>query len=501
MICGDTIAAISSAVGAAARMIVRLSGPRAIEIAGSLGVDSRPRGGAAFRTRLSFSGLVVPAWVYLFRAPRSYSGEDLIELHLPGNPALAKMLLEQLFRAGARAAEPGEFTARAYFNGRVDLTGAEGVAATIAAGNEHELIAARQLLAGELARRLTRPMELIADSLARVEAGIDFSDEDVSFLSPEQLAERIGRVDEALKQLLEESNRFERLTHEPRVALVGRPNAGKSTLLNALAGRERAVVSPVAGTTRDVLSAQVVLPRGIVRVTDAAGVEQPTDEARGSTDEVAQKMRRHALRALEEADVVVLVQDIQDTRPRLELNRAPSLIVRSKADVVASKSVESRSEMFNVAQPPSAVIYVAQPPSAVFRRRRKSFGQSSTCGRTQPRAAVPQVTTPIPNTVPAELDVSALSSAGMDELRQRLDTLCFGESPANASVALNIRHVQAIEEARTAMTRAADRVHAGSPELIALELREAMDHLGEVVGRVSPDELLGRIFSTFCIGK
>ena len=453
----DTIAAISSAVGPAARIIVRLSGPQALPIASGLGVHPQAPGGSAFRCRLSFANLVAPSWVYLFRAPRSYTGEDLVELHLPGSTVLAKMVLEELLKSGARAAEPGEFTARAYFNGRIDLTEAEGVAATIAAGNEQELSAARRLLAGELARRIKEPLDLIADTLALVEVGIDFSEEDVSFLSPDELAERIRRIDEAMARLLGDSTRFERLAHEPRVVLAGRPNAGKSTLLNALAGHERAVVSPIAGTTRDVLSAQIVLSRGIVRVIDAAGIEAPGDEPQTSMDEIAVKMRRQALQAVDEADVVVLVRDVQDSRPQLELTRAPSLAVRSKADLVIPDQVES----------PLLVISVAQP-----------------------RAAVPQV-----------LDVSAISGAGMDCLRERLDALCFGESATEGSLALNVRHVQAVNEAREAMRRAADRVLAGAPELLALELREALDHLGGVIGRVSPDDLLGRIFSTFCLGK
>ncbi|HEY2585494.1 MAG TPA: GTPase, partial [Tepidisphaeraceae bacterium] len=305
MISGDTIAAISSAVGPAARVIVRASGGQTLELARLLGAPDEASASTATLCTLSFAGLTVRAWVYLFRSPRSYTGEDLVEFHLPGSPVLARMLLDELLRAGARSADPGEFTARAYFNGRIDLTAAEGVAATIAATGERELAAARQLLAGELARRLAPVMDLLADTLALLEIGIDFSEEDVTFLSSEQVRERVGRADAMLATLLSESARFERLAHEPQVVLVGRPNAGKSTLLNALAGHERAVVSPVAGTTRDVLSAEVVLGRGTVHVVDVAGLGEehaPADE------EIQHKMRVHALRAVESADVVVLVE-------------------------------------------------------------------------------------------------------------------------------------------------------------------------------------------------
>src|SRR5687768_3936739 len=218
MLSGDTIAGISSAVGPAARMIVRASGPHIIPIASSLCRASLPGAGEAARASLSFAKLHVPAWVYVFRAPHSYSGEELVEFHIPGNPLLARLLLGELTaHDGVRQADPGEFTARAYFNGRLDLTEAEGVAATIAAGSEQELRAARQLLAGELTRRLRPATDRIAETLGLVEVGIDFSDEDVTFLRPAQIVERVGDVDALLRELLESSARFERLSHEPHV--------------------------------------------------------------------------------------------------------------------------------------------------------------------------------------------------------------------------------------------------------------------------------------------
>lgn len=437
MVSGDTIVAISSAVGPAARMILRVSGPDAIALARQCGAPPEPLGGHAYRVELKLKDLSLPAWLYIFRGPRSYTGEDLVEFHIPGSPVLAQMLLKRLLSLGARAAEPGEFTARAYFNGRMDLTAAEGVAATISAGSEQELAAARRLLAGELARRLAPVMDLIAQTLALTELGIDFSDEDVSFVHAEEVKEQIERADESLARLLNDSARFERLAHEPQVVLVGRPNAGKSTLLNALAGGPRAVISPLAGTTRDALSAEVALVRGTIRLIDVAGVDDVS-----SDDEIGRQMHEHALRAVETADLVVLVQDITDGSSVPALPSNPAMVVVSKWDL-------------------------------------------------QPSDPAPDGD---------RVSVSAVTGAGMDHLRQRLDELCFGQSSAAPALALNIRHVNALNDARTALSRARESIAAG-PELLALELREALDALGSILGRLSPDDLLGRIFSSFCIGK
>jgi tRNA modification GTPase len=221
------------------------------------------------------------------------------------------------------------------------------------------------------------------------------------------------------------------LSHEPRIVLVGRPNAGKSTLLNALAGTSRAIVSPMAGTTRDALSASVNLHRGIVTVVDVAGLEESQPE-----DEIGRQMHAAALRSVSTADVVVLVREFSDSRAEISLPVEPHLRIRSKVDLA-----------------------------------------------TEP---------------PADLCVSALSGVGMQGLRDRLDGLAFGPTSAGSSLALNARHIRCVEQALSALVRAAA---AGAAELIALELREALDALGEILGAITPDDVLGRIFSKFCIGK
>jgi tRNA modification GTPase len=432
MISDDTIVAISSAVGPAARMIVRLSGPAAWNIVSKfapVSISATP--GSVLRTSLLIDDLAFPATLYLFRSPRSATGEDVVEIHLPGNPLLARMLLDAAIIAGARSAGPGEFTSRAYFNGRLDLAAAEGVAAVISAQSERELDAARRLMSGELSRRLAPTMELLAETLALIEAGIDFAGEEITVLDEERTKERIGRIDQALSKLLAESERFENLSHEPRIVLVGRPNAGKSTLLNALAGIDRAIVSPHAGTTRDVLTASLMLRRGSVTIADAAGLQE-TEAA----DEIAQQMRVASINAVQSADVVVLVRESGDVAAEITLPVTPSLRVASKIDLPGER-----------------------------------WG---------------------------DLGVSALTGEGVGDLRDRLDMLAFGDASAGSTLALTVRHLKCVEEARAALHRADISSEA---ELIALELREALDQLGEILGSITPDDVLGRIFSKFCIGK
>lgn len=437
---GDPICAISSAVGPAARMIIRLSGPAAHSIAATLCPDL-PATASARRHSLHFSGLSLPVWVYTFSAPHSYTGEDLIEFHLPGNPLLLHLLLHQLQSQGARLAEAGEFTARAYFHGRLDLTEAEGVAAIIDAHSEQELQAARQLLAGELARRLRPLMDDLTQCLALIEAEIDFADEPVTFLPRPELRHKLDQLTRSLQDLLANSRRFERISHEPRIILAGRPNAGKSTLLNWLAGHDRAIVSPLAGTTRDVLWAEITLLNGTARLIDVAGLESTPQSGPSTT--IDSQMQHHARQAIAEADLVVLVHDPADALPPLTIDRPIDLQVFTKSDLL-----------------------------------------------------------PHPPLLPANtILVSAKADVGKSQILAALNRLAFTQHSGEARLALNQRHVQAIHQALTHLQQAALTAESAGVELIALELRTALDHLGQILGVVSPDDLLGQIFSRFCIGK
>jgi tRNA modification GTPase len=435
----DTIAALANATGGAVA-IVRTSGPRAFEFADRLGGDLSPSPGPlpAYRERGLTLGdsKSVPAKVLSFRAPRSSTGEDVVEYHLPGSPWVVARLLERLFELGARQAEPGEFTSRAFLGGKVDLAAAEGVVATISASNRASLDAARQLLGGELSRRLVPILDRLTDTLALVEVGIDFSEEDVSFIDRDRLIDQIDACRDELRVLLGVASSLERLDHEPRVVLAGRPNAGKSSLLNALAERNRAVVTDLAGTTRDALSERVALPSGYITLVDIAGLEEAS-----SPDDIASQMHATAVRTMEAADHVVLMVAADDERPAVVLSRAPDLIVCSKSDLQQSAS-------------------------------------------------------------PAGIHASIKNPGGLDAIRAALDGLAFPHRATESSlgVALNVRQRSTIADASAALDRAREILDDGA-EIVAAELRHSLDALGRVLGRIAPDDVLGRIFSSFCIGK
>lgn len=449
--------------------MVRASGAGLCDAASRLlGADFARRAAVAGRVPVS-GGRFVAALILTSPGPRSYTGEDTLELLLPGNPHLLERVTDELThglrRLGhpARRAGPGEFTARAYLNGRLDLAQAEGVALAVSARSDAELRAARLLLAGSLGKSAERWTGRVASLLARVEAGIDFVDQEdvVAIACGEVLAECRALRAELAARLAGESGR-EAGSRQPRVVLAGAPNAGKSTLFNALLGRVRTIASPLAGTTRDAIVEPLELdaPGGRleIQLVDLPGLDVDAGDRFGTDvpSVVDAAMRRTALTALESCDLVL------HCRP-IDAPASASADAPAAAELAQVLEVVTKIDRLDGAPIPDGAI----PTSAVTRE-----------GLDLLRTQLAERLAAAPTSVGA--DVSTLT----DRVRNAM---------AAAATALDevIRGV-AGEPARAAPS---------APEVVAAGLRTALDRLGEIRGRVDPDEVLGMVFSRFCIGK
>lgn len=444
-----TIAAVSSAPGNAPRAMIRLSGPDSRALGReTLGLELHDRG--VYRARMDLAqGTTLPLLALFYPGPHSYSGEDTLELLLAGGAHLVQRVLGQLLDdPRVELAQPGEFSARAYMNGRLGLSEAEGIALRISAHHDDALRAADRLLDGRYGAQCRAWVDEIATLLALVEAGVDFSDQDdVVPIAPADLCVRLGALREALLEQVGSRTGDRVLDEAPVVVFIGRPNAGKSALFNALLGENRAVVSDRAGTTRDALREPLDLARdvpgaGRVELVDLAGLgERAIDDL----DAMAQERARDILR---EADAALWC----DPRGRFgegELGfdwRIPLVRVRTKCDQPIGEPT-----------PDVGVEVCAFDPSTLGVLRRAIADAVSKANGTGVGVFVPR-------------HRRALHSAigGIDRAIEQADP----EAPA-------------LER----------------PELIALGLREALDALGELVGEVSPDDVIGRVFATFCVGK
>ncbi len=522
----DTIAAVSSPPGRSPRGLLRISGPDARAILTSLSdVDATESSTSPTETfparqltiaRLRFPSaagpLPLPALVTFFAAPRTYTGQDLAEIQLPGNPALLDRLLHAVIAQGARLAEPGEFTFRAYLAGKLDLTQAEGVAATIAAVSDSQLRAASALREGTLATFARRLVDDVGTALALVEAGIDFTDQDdVVPIAPGDLFDRLADIETRLADLLSRSRSWGVIEALPRVVLVGEPSAGKSTLFNALLGRNRAVISATPGTTRDVLCEPLTLapPQPSagetgehpgeaeavaameVMLVDIAGLDEP----RHLLDRAMQDAAR---RAIASADLALVIDDGRGVSPgtvHAVPDHVPTLHIRTKADARGPGVgwVESAKPTTDAADAPLA----ADDPSAHA-----------------PQDAIrPTLPLPLPKregSTDSSLAVSAHTGAGLAELRAMIARKLADRavSVSGEAMALQPRHESALRLAREAVAAAIELLapqranHAlANIELIAGTLRRALDELAGLGGTLTPDDVIGRVFATFCVGK
>jgi tRNA modification GTPase len=442
----DTIAAIASAPGAAGIGVVRVSGPHVPLIAHSLlGKIPTPRHAhfAAFRS--ADAHLIDRGLLLYFPSPASYTGEHVLELQGHGSLVLLDALLRRICELGARLARPGEFTERAFLNGKLDLAQAEAVADLIAARSQAGARAALQSMEGVFSGKVNALLHALITLRVHIEAAIDFPEEEIDFLADPAIAQQLAALREQLDDLLREARRGVRLNDGLRIAIVGRPNVGKSSLLNALAGSARAIVTDIAGTTRDVVRESVNLDGVVLELADTAGL-------RDTHDPVEQEGVRRAHSERERADVVLLVTDSQHAKTDLawleDLSPAVEcIVVVNKIDLT---SVPAHNE---------------QHADAKW------------------------------------LWLSARTGEGLDALREQLKQLA-GAGSGEGAFSARRRHVLALEQVSDHLARTAQvLVDIRAGELAAEELRQAQHALGEITGTYTSDDLLGAIFSSFCIGK
>jgi tRNA modification GTPase len=447
----DTIAAIATAPGRGGIGVVRVSGPHTQDIARALlGTALEPRR-AELRAFLDATGSAIDTGLALyFPAPHSFTGEEVLELHGHGGVVVMEQLLQRVLALGARAAAAGEFTQRAYLNDKLDLAQAEAIADLIDSGSAQAARAAVRSLQGEFSARVHELAERVLELRLWIEAAIDFPEEEIDFLADRALGTRMQDVRQRFTDLAETARQGVLLRDGLTIVIAGRPNAGKSSLLNRLAGYDAAIVTPTPGTTRDVLRERISIDGLPVHILDTAGLRE-------SPDDVEAEGIRRARHEISRADLVLFVVDASDAQ--------------------AVAAVES-----DLQHVPAKI-----PLTLVFNKVDRS-GDAV-------RVEAGQGGTPC-------VYLCASTGAGLDGLRKHLKDCIGFHPPAEGALSARTRHIDALRRAREHVETAHELLttrHAG--ELVAQELRDAQQALGEITGEVSSDDLLGRIFSSFCIGK
>ena len=475
----DTIAAISTPPGHSGIGIVRLTGRAALKIADRIFLSSRQKKIRKTPShRILYGHIIDPengevideVLILVMKAPNTYTKEDVVEINCHGGAMPLRRVLELLLKAGARLAEPGEFTRRAFLNGRLDLAEAEAVIDIINALTVQSQKTAVQQLRGNLSGKIEAIREEILELTAFVEAYIDFPEDDIESISLKDMEKRALVIKQSMKELIRSSRYGMILREGLKTSIIGRPNVGKSSLLNALLEHDRAIVTEAPGTTRDVIEEYLNINGIPVRIMDTAGIRDVKDIAE-------QEGVKRSLRAMEDADLVLLILDgseeLHDTDKEL-IKKAGSkhtIIVINKTDLPQMMGIEN-------AIPAHAGARRAVPLRIPGQARNDAAGHTI-------------------------VKVSAKKGTGLDELKDKIaETVLQGHAEDSTTTVTNVRHVHALERALASINSfitAVDR--KTSPEFLSFELREALDAIGEIIGITTPEDILNKIFSNFCIGK
>ena len=457
----DTIAAIATAPGRGGVGIVRVSGPLAATLATQvLGSLPSPRY-AAYGAFHGLDGEVLDQGIAIyFPGPNSFTGEDVLELQGHGGPVVLDLLLRSLTARGCRLARPGEFSERAFLNDKMDLAQAEAIADLIDCASEQAARCALRSLQGEFSRRIHELVSSLIELRMYVEAAIDFPEEEIDFLSDGKVAAMLATVFERLQQVQREAGQGSLLREGMSVVIAGRPNAGKSSLLNALAGHERAIVTDIAGTTRDVLREHIHIDGMPLHIIDTAGLRDAPDAVerigiQRAWDEISKADRILLMidSSSDETDAEQLLHRLYDERGEHSLT--DRLINSGRITVIRNK-IDLSSEVAGLAQ--------------------------------EGRFPV--------------LRLSAREQVGIEALREHLKAVMGFEAGGEGGFLARRRHLDALQQARLALESGLEQLHGmAAGELLAEDLRAAQKALGEITGEFSADDLLGKIFGSFCIGK
>ncbi|RUM77671.1 MAG: tRNA uridine-5-carboxymethylaminomethyl(34) synthesis GTPase MnmE [Candidatus Thioglobus sp.] len=441
-----TICALASALGQGGIGVVRVSGPQSGEIAQKmLGRIPKARY-AHYGSFFNQEGIEIDKGVALFfPGPNSFTGEDVLELQGHGGILVMRSLLESALALGAVAAEPGEFSKRAFLNGKMDLVQAEAVADIIDASSEQSARSALRSLSGEFSNQVNALTKALIDLRVFVEATIDFSDEEIDFLASGEVKLKVEQIESDIQAILSSAEQGAILREGLTIAIAGKPNAGKSSLLNALTQVPSAIVTDIAGTTRDVLKETIHVNGMPLNIIDTAGLHI-------SEDKIEQEGIKRAYSEIERADVVLMVFDAQDKAPDLSIlpsgiEGKPIILIKNKVDLTG-----------------------------------ESTGITHSDEQTQ-------------------LSLSAKQSQGIDLLRQELSSIAGLSDTGEGVLLARKRHIIALESALDSTRHALDQLNNSASELVAEDLRQAAQYLGSITGEFSSDDLLGEIFSSFCIGK
>jgi tRNA modification GTPase len=466
---GDTITQVSSAPSGS-RLIIRLSGTDAFKIIQKIftPLPKKPKSGIYSGQIITDGEMMIDSLVYLFPSPHSYTGEDVAEIHFSANQSVCEALLDKLLAERLRAAGPGEFTARSYLNGKIDLTQAEAVNSIIVSSNKFQLDASEKLLKGRLTQTIDSLSKVLLDCLSLMEAGMDFSEQDIVFFDRFQMSKRLLGIKDELEKLISQSVSCEEVIDLPSVGVAGVSNAGKSRLFNKLLAKKRSIVSSRKQTTRDVLAAQLMLEKSQCVLFDCAGL---ASRPSGVIHKLAQQA---AIEAIANSDIIIFCVDISKSDKQLKEDISARRLINPKSVISAA----TKTDLLTPKKLDESIARLSQLFGADF------------------------------------LPISAKTGFGIDNLKKAIDEMLIkisfsgrrkgrfeSISKRASGISLTTRHRQALTEAIENISRAASELKAENDEIASMLIRSAVQSITSLTHQHITDEILSKIFSNFCIGK